>query len=248
LILVTSDFDPEFKKKMRRLITERLALEAVNGGSWKAALEGLKDLFEIDQAELERDIASLIEIRSWDKETKDHGNEAPIDLNAQRIQRHQIDGPQKRAKPSSPAPKGGSYGSGVRAQVFEVVVRQGIAGAPWRSICAGPMMVNNIDPDEVQAEVDRRKKMMGHDPKKMDNDPEDEDPPQSGRGGGGRPKAPVPKNPFPFIGGATRALPLPRKKKGEAKDSHDIKSHDMKSQDQSSSPRPGSESEDEPED
>jgi Ca-activated chloride channel homolog len=51
---------------------------------------------------------------------------------------------------------GGSYGSGVRAQVFEVVVRQAIEGAPWREICAGPMQVNNISEEEVIQEVARR--------------------------------------------------------------------------------------------
>ena len=48
------------------------------------------------------------------------------------------------------------YGTGVRAQVFEVIVRQAIAGAPWREICAGPMQVNNITPEEVELEVNRR--------------------------------------------------------------------------------------------
>lgn len=51
----------------------------------------------------------------------------------------------------------GSYGSGVRAQVFEVIVRQGMAGAPWETICAGPMAVNNIDPEDVRKEMARRK-------------------------------------------------------------------------------------------
>jgi hypothetical protein len=55
----------------------------------------------------------------------------------------------------------GSYGSGVRAQVFEVIVRQALAGAPWREICAGPMQVNNISPDEVEAEVKRRQALLG---------------------------------------------------------------------------------------
>jgi hypothetical protein len=65
---------------------------------------------------------------------------------------------------SGPGP---SYGSGVRAQVFEVIVRQAIAGAPWKEICAGPMQVNNIDPREVQEEVDRRREMLKRgDPKK----------------------------------------------------------------------------------
>ncbi len=49
-----------------------------------------------------------------------------------------------------------SYGSGVRAQVFEVIVRQAISGAPWREICAGPMQVNSIDPEDIQKEVDNR--------------------------------------------------------------------------------------------
>lgn len=46
---------------------------------------------------------------------------------------------------------------GVRAQVFEVVVRQAMAGAPWRLICAGPLQVNNISEDEVIYEVHKRK-------------------------------------------------------------------------------------------
>ncbi|MBC7998755.1 MAG: hypothetical protein IAF58_12475 [Leptolyngbya sp.] len=50
-----------------------------------------------------------------------------------------------------------SYTSGVRAQVFEVIVRQAMAGAPWRAICEGPLLVNKIHPDEIQAEVERRK-------------------------------------------------------------------------------------------
>lgn len=54
----------------------------------------------------------------------------------------------------------GSYGSGVRAQVFEVIVRQALAGAPWREICAGPMQVNNISPDEVESEVKRRQALL----------------------------------------------------------------------------------------
>ena len=35
--------------------------------------------------------------------------------------------------------------------------RQALAGAPWREICVGPMQVNNIAPEEVEAEVLRRK-------------------------------------------------------------------------------------------
>jgi len=50
----------------------------------------------------------------------------------------------------------GAYGAGVRAQVFEVIVRQAMAGAPWKEICAGPMMVNKICAADVEAEVERR--------------------------------------------------------------------------------------------
>lgn len=64
------------------------------------------------------------------------------------------------ATPTTPFLTGGSYGSGVRAQVFEVIVRQALAGAPWREICAGPMSVNNISPEEVEAEVKRRQALL----------------------------------------------------------------------------------------
>lgn len=50
----------------------------------------------------------------------------------------------------------GSYGMGVRQQVFEVIVRQALNGAPWREICETPMKVNNITEEEVQTEIDRR--------------------------------------------------------------------------------------------
>ena len=62
--------------------------------------------------------------------------------------------------PTTPMMGSGSYGSGVRAQVFEVIVRQALAGAPWREICAGPMQVNNISPDEVEGEVKRRQALL----------------------------------------------------------------------------------------
>lgn len=77
--------------------------------------------------------------------------------------------PPYQAPASSPARhegwgqrKAGEYGSGVRAQVFEVIVRQAMAGAPWREICAGPMQVNNISSQEVLAEVQRRQDLLSH--------------------------------------------------------------------------------------
>jgi len=65
------------------------------------------------------------------------------------------------APTTAPFLTSGSYGSGVRAQVFEVIVRQALAGAPWREICAGPMSVNNITPEEVETEVKRRQALLG---------------------------------------------------------------------------------------
>ena len=71
-----------------------------------------------------------------------------------------VDKPQA-ASANSPFVSGaGSYGSGVRAQVFEVIVRQALAGAEWREICSGPMQVNNISPEEVDSEVKRRQALL----------------------------------------------------------------------------------------
>lgn len=47
--------------------------------------------------------------------------------------------------------------AGMRATVFEVIVRQALAGAPWREICAGPMQVNNITFEEIEEEVRKRR-------------------------------------------------------------------------------------------
>lgn len=58
--------------------------------------------------------------------------------------------------PQPDAPRPGKFGAGVREQVLEVIVRQALAGAPWREICAGPMHVNNITAQEVEDEVRRR--------------------------------------------------------------------------------------------
>jgi hypothetical protein len=68
--------------------------------------------------------------------------------------KHSKDSPQQDANQQ------GKYGPGVREQVFEVIVRQALAGAPWREICAGPMHVNNITAQEVEAEVRRRMGML----------------------------------------------------------------------------------------
>jgi hypothetical protein len=49
-----------------------------------------------------------------------------------------------------------AVGGSIRSQVFEVIVRQGMAGAPWREICQGPMQINNISEAEIQTEINRR--------------------------------------------------------------------------------------------
>lgn len=80
---------------------------------------------------------------------------------------------------------GGIYGAGVRAQVFEVIVRQALAGAPWQEICRGPMQVNNITIEEVEEEVQKRK----------------------GGGGGAASASKAPKGPSPSRGGAALSSP-----------------------------------------
>ncbi len=51
----------------------------------------------------------------------------------------------------------GVYGSSVKQQVFEVTIRQAMAGAPWREICMGPLKAVGIDPKEIEEELGRRK-------------------------------------------------------------------------------------------
>lgn len=50
----------------------------------------------------------------------------------------------------------GSYGAGVRTMVLDVIVRQAMAGAPWRESCQGPMLVNRISIQDVEEEVRKR--------------------------------------------------------------------------------------------
>ena len=58
---------------------------------------------------------------------------------------------------SSPEVNRGAYGSGVRAQVLDLIVRQALAGANWRELFASPLRVNCIAPEEIEAEVNRRR-------------------------------------------------------------------------------------------
>lgn len=67
------------------------------------------------------------------------------------------------------------YVSGVVKQIFEVIVRQGMAGAPWNEICKGPMMLNNIEEREVESEIEWRaagKPPRGYDAVRDDLPPE----------------------------------------------------------------------------
>ncbi len=52
--------------------------------------------------------------------------------------------------------RAGSYGSGVRAQILELAVRQALSGGSGRETCASVMRSNNITAEEVEAEVRRR--------------------------------------------------------------------------------------------
>ncbi|MDZ4835135.1 MAG: hypothetical protein SGJ27_15270 [Candidatus Melainabacteria bacterium] len=45
----------------------------------------------------------------------------------------------------------------LRQAVFDIVVKQAVAGAPWRDLCRGPMEINGISEEEIEAEVGRRK-------------------------------------------------------------------------------------------
>lgn len=60
-----------------------------------------------------------------------------------------------RIKLPEPA-QSGVYGTSIKQQVFEVIVRQAMAGAPWRDICKGPMIANGIDPKEIEEELRHR--------------------------------------------------------------------------------------------
>lgn len=60
-----------------------------------------------------------------------------------------------KEKPSSSLDK-----QGMRGQIFEVVVRQALAGAPWREICGQVMRLNNITDEEVEREVMRRRQLQ----------------------------------------------------------------------------------------
>lgn len=93
-------------------------------------------------------------------DTKGFGGSAPPTAPIPEPSNQAVPKPPQPSPGMSPLTGSGSYGSGVRAQVFEVIVRQALAGAPWREICAGPMSVNNISPEEVESEVKRREQLL----------------------------------------------------------------------------------------
>ncbi len=45
----------------------------------------------------------------------------------------------------------------LRQAVFDIVVKQAVAGAPWKDLCRGPMEINGISIAEIEAEVSRRR-------------------------------------------------------------------------------------------
>jgi hypothetical protein len=68
-----------------------------------------------------------------------------------------------RSETADQKPEPGQYGTGVRKQVFEVIVRQALAGAAWKDLCAGPMRLNNISIEEVESEISRRLRSASRD-------------------------------------------------------------------------------------
>ncbi len=148
-----------YVKPPRAQIFDVIVRQALAGVPWREICEEPMKAFNITPEEVEEEVKRLKGPMPPPPENKD----AKIDF----------------------TPGAGSYGLGVRAQVFEVIVRQALAGAPWRQICAGPMQVNSITPEEIEEEVEKR------------------------RGGGGTSFAAVPKKPKPSQGEGEISLPLP---------------------------------------
>lgn len=46
---------------------------------------------------------------------------------------------------------------GERDRIFELVVSQAMKGAPWQSLYMGALTSNKIRPEEIEAEIRRRK-------------------------------------------------------------------------------------------
>src|SRR5262249_48907365 len=45
----------------------------------------------------------------------------------------------------------------VKNMVLEVIVKQALAGAPWKDTCVGPMSIHKISVKEVEAELNKRR-------------------------------------------------------------------------------------------
>lgn len=50
-----------------------------------------------------------------------------------------------------------AYGTGIRKQVFELIVQQATTGAEWKESFTNQMRLNNIMPREIEQEVARRR-------------------------------------------------------------------------------------------
>lgn len=49
---------------------------------------------------------------------------------------------------------------GERDRIFELVVNQAMKGAPWQSLYTGALTSNKIRPEEIEAEIRRRKGLV----------------------------------------------------------------------------------------
>ena len=64
-------------------------------------------------------------------------------------------------KPKTMIPTDGSL---TREQIFEVIVRIGLTGAKWRTLCEETMLANKLNADEIEEEIQKRLKSVDCEP------------------------------------------------------------------------------------
>ena len=77
---------------------------------------------------------------------------------------HKVSVAPTQASISSQGSRPGTYGTGVRAQILELTVRQALTGANWKESCAKVMQANHITVEEVEHEVQKRLALHPHPP------------------------------------------------------------------------------------
>jgi hypothetical protein len=178
------DDDQTPRSGVHAQVFEVIVRQAMAGAPWKQICAGPMKVCNIDPEEIEEEVRRR---KGGGGSSTASGKKTPKTPPAKGKSSSQ-----ERDKSKDFVPGSGSYGIGVRAQVFEVIVRQALAGAPWKEICAGPMQVNNINADDIEDEVRRRR--------------EDDD---------NQSPSPVRKKPKPPKGEGGISLPLPPPDKDE---------------------------------